>query len=123
MTDPSDQDVIDYMRTRVYRCGQCEGVSSREMWDNAWWTERGHRHHEDPLSDEAMVCPRCRYVHHDDSTGIVEEVWAYVSLTDTSALEQEITRLREVMARHVATGHDQFNDLRDALEHQPSERP
>lgn len=67
----------DFMRVRLLRCGECNGVASKEVWDKAWWAERSRRMAETPDSDYGLdcdVCPRCAYVHSDDESSSVSEV-------------------------------------------------
>jgi hypothetical protein len=72
------------MRCILYRCSECDGTSSSEAWNRAWWKERSHRHRDpkwndddygpDRGLDEKMVCPRCGHVHADNDTSCVDEV-------------------------------------------------
>jgi hypothetical protein len=74
----------DPMRVTLYKCGECEEVSSDDAWQGAWWSERSRRMGElrpAGLPDDergenfgmgdTMVCPRCGYVHRDGT----DESW------------------------------------------------
>lgn len=85
-----DESAAELMKVTLYKCGECEGVSSDNAWRSAWWSERSrrilearrdpeHDYHEAPPSSDyglgdRMVCPRCKYVHADDDNSYVEEL-------------------------------------------------
>lgn len=76
------------MAVTLNHCSECDGVSSDEAWNKAWWNERWRRmgdkqaiaEHEWSTEttskyglEDRMVCPRCSYVHADDDMSAVEE--------------------------------------------------
>lgn len=79
-----DEQADQLMKVTLYKCGECEGVSSDDAWRHAWWSERARRMNHPAWSDddygkdfgldEKMVCPRCQHVHVDDDTSYVEEL-------------------------------------------------
>ncbi len=90
-------------KVTIYGCSECEGWSSSEAWQAAWWRERSTRigvaargevdaydvgwsevEGEPPAStskyglDDRMVCPRCGHVHADDDNSAVDEDVRYL---------------------------------------------
>jgi hypothetical protein len=89
---------ISPMEVTLYRCSECAdedhgGWATYEAWQSALHRERVRRMNDPEFGGDygddyglgdAMVCPRCGYVHRDDDSSSVDEERRTVSAATDS---------------------------------------
>lgn len=122
----------DWMRVLLYKCSECEQISSDPAWDRAYSDECHKRRFQiksgevseaeaidrawlpiAPMQtrfthnyglDDTMICPRCGYFHRDDENSSVDEIQGVALTIEAHKRLREIEQAARVVCIQAAEG-------------------